>query len=938
MTIKGFLKKKLQLRRKRRRLEIIRNYAMSENIERTLESLAQSEELREIGPFQSGVLLEKLLSNDEGIAALGKACEPLIERFPNSILLTYIRTVSLAKSDQITEANEFLSGAIVKSINTRKRLNDPSNLEKSHSIQLLKIWRVLDQIARNNMQWIENVHNEVDYSSMDFLQEFETSALDFDTSLFCAEPLLQGRHIEKYLIVCDKAYEQAETLKDKLRVINAIMRTGLRRLPSYHAAYDNAKSYFNASWSDIEWAGRGLKLGQLSFDSIMPILALSMTIAQKLVLAEKLSYLESILIEVAKYHSNKTPRWAALRALVTLDPIKHGKFTTELIDEGKTLPQTTGDIKEFLIWANCTEEYERAYKFFIKQPTKIKRTSLGLVFANILQRMGHFEQAKNYAKQPQRTMLSRPYSFCPLTSWNLTRRIGELTFAAETSELYKTIPQPTKPNGVIFIKPHALEQIRRTPIVVLMELKRMGWAIVPLVEGTLPYEKTGIEEIDRYAGCITLNQQIRTDLRESISKVDRFDLDAGQGKLKWRDIDLGHAVWEDSSVYKRRYNIDYSCPLLKEFITYGARWCELTAMIFQDMETNYKKLNLRTGFIVQSNHRLADSIIYNYCKLYGDPDDFFCLHSANGYQNYFANFSTNVSTKATIRNMTRHSDARSASFPPPDIFKSYYEEKKVLAPHILEQVKEVTQVKRSTAGKKELDVDAKVSLARINEWRSNGGKVACAFGKIPCDSSLLFDGGPAHTSLKDWLNHTIESVKDSNTLLLIKPHPHELNMQIATFLTEFFTDLIETNLNDNVLILGHRWFDIHALKEFVDLGLIYNGTTAVELGVMGIPSVLCCHFAPIDYPIGQAVPLDRDDYRSLVRFEKQANVAPDVKERAACWLHYMSGDEMTLDYRYNARQITNKVIAPSYWFEEDVQQYLYKGDKNVSKLAQRAIT
>ncbi len=41
------------------------------------------------------------------------------------------------------------------------------------------------------------------------------------------------------------------------------------------------------------------------------------------------------------------------------------------------------------------------------------------------------------------------------------------------------------------------------------------------------------------------------------------------------------------------------------------------------------------------------------------------------------------------------------------------------------------------------------------------------------------------------------------------------------------------------MILGHRWFDLYELEGLIDLGVIYNGTTAAELGLIGIPSVVC---------------------------------------------------------------------------------------------------
>src|SRR5204862_498482 len=69
---------------------------------------------------------------------------------------------------------------------------------------------------------------------------------------------------------------------------------------------------------------------------------------------------------------------------------------------------------------------------------------------------------------------------------------------------------------------------------------------------------------------------------------------------------------------------------------------------------------------------------------------------------------------------------------------------------------------------KVIDPAAAESERRILEWRARGGKVACLFGRVVCDSAVPFDGGPVHSDLRDWLRHSIEAVRGSNTLLLIK--------------------------------------------------------------------------------------------------------------------------------------------------------------------------
>src|SRR5690606_3344479 len=231
------------------------------------------------------------------------------------------------------------------------------------------------------------------------------------------------------------------------------------------------------------------------------------------------------------------------------------------------------------------------------------------------------------------------------------------------------------------------------------------------------------------------------------------------------------------------------------------------------------------------------------------PSQFFCIHATNGYENYFANFSRPYSMKAGLRNVTAHPELRTASFPVPKDFMAWYEARKAFGAENLASVQAVTEVRRAAREEATPPPEALAFKERVREWKDGGGRVVCMFGKVVCDLAAPTDGGPAHSNMKDWINHTVDSVRGSRTLLLIKPHPHELRDEIATFLTERLTDLIEGDLPSNVVIAHPDWFDLKDITELVDLGVIYNGTTAIELGLVRVPAVLCSNYAPIDYPI-----------------------------------------------------------------------------------------
>lgn len=51
----------------------------------------------------------------------------------------------------------------------------------------------------------------------------------------------------------------------------------------------------------------------------------------------------------------------------------------------------------------------------------------------------------------------------------------------------------------------------------------------------------------------------------------------------------------------------------------------------------------------------------------------------------------------------------------------------------------------------------------------------------------------------------------------------------------------------------------------------------------------------------------------------------------------MSSDTFTIDYRYHARPLTNRVVYPPWWIKEDIDGFIKSGDPNVETLTDRAL-
>lgn len=950
-------------------------YVKTRDFQKIFGILAELEKAQQPGPIEVGRLISKEIVKESGRRLLLKAARPVRKKYPRSVYLMHIVTMCEAMLGDYRQASQKLARELA-----RPHLADDPK-EKRRFTALRNCWRTVDLIARDQMDFVEDsadYNNVMETSDAKLgeaarngqgpgIGEYDTatdgaSPEGVDTLAENGQPLsaaadaaaaveslseapenvqqllrfkehyLQGRLHTEYLEACDHDFADAATLMAKLQVIGEMLRQGVRRVSSYADAYDLAtKRLLEVFAADDDIFRRDAKAAG-SLREVVSELCMMLRLTRKLGLSEESARIVERLVSLSKKLTYKPFLWAG--AAEVSDDGADLEHANQIISNISVFqPKTWTDIRGYFRWAKFSGKYNQADKMFARLSPALRLTPPVMDYVNILERRGNFDKALEITYDVHGHLLSNPAKVNSVLSHSLINRVGELRFLAKTASLFKSIPQPTEPKGIVLLTPRNISQLRLHPLMVLTEMKRQGWAVIPTVEGILPRQLTGNPALDVMNGAIMRTAAIHPSRAEMLRDVDDFEFDASKGHLRWKNIDLSHSIWEDSAINRRMYNVDYGCPALRSYLSGLTDWTRSTARILDYAYKLHQETGLKVATMALYNSRLPDSLHRLFCNEYGNPESFFALHAANGYQNYFTNFSTNVSQRFVLRNMTRASQVRSASFPVPENFERYYQDNRARLPEMLERFAGVTKIKRSTTGLETKPLEVIEASEKIAQWREKGGKVVCAFGKVVCDSSVPFDGGPAHASMKDWINDCVRAVKNSNTLLLIKPHPHEMNNSIATFPNEFFTDLITEPLNDNVMILGHRWFDMYDMKDRIDLGLIYNGTTAIELGIMGIPCVLAGHFAPIDYPIGHAVPKNRQDFRRMLRFRKTAVVAPDIVERAACWLDYMANDQFTLSYRYHARPVTNKTLYPPKWFAEDLKK---DHDEHVIELTARA--
>ncbi|WP_421578611.1 hypothetical protein [Shinella sp. M31] len=879
------------------------------NVLDLLERIAASERGNGAPSYDDALMTTRLMAAAKGRAALFEAFGRRDFSGEPALYLTYIRAVVYAKHGHI-------DGALATVRAARGRATD-----KVGHRWLDQVLAIIDRIA------------------------VETKAEESDDRTLAIErnSLLEQGKLSEHIAHCRNRFHKAKTLVGKLKAIRSMLGTARRPIPDYRPAFAAARECYLSIAPEISRlaaplhsmvragskepfaslsAGRGLL-------NAWPLIS-ALDIAAKIGLREEVAQLAQGLYALASHPLGYVVRWPIVANLIKADYDRWVEPSRQLVTTHLYRPLSALDVRFCFEWAARCGEYDLAEDVHNRLPRRLKGKVGYAAFATILQRQGRFAEAYAFLAHHAADFLSDTGRTDAQEHWKAVIHLGQLDFSARAANLLSEIPQPSNPKGVLFVLPMTANLSTLLPITVLQEAKRRSWAIIPLVEGIFPLERTGRPEIDRFLGCIRATGQLRSDI--CAGRKQDVLVDIPHGHLRIDGLTFDQALWEEAAIKQRRYRVEYGCPTLQAYLRKQTTWAVSTATVLPQIHKALEAIGLPAGTLVTFQARIPDAIVHAWCAKHGDPQRFFCAQGSNGYQNYFANFSEPVSSRMAIRNMTAAGPLRSPSFPTPQEFDDYYTRFRAQAPDILERVQDITRLRRSRRIGSKHPIEAEALVQRVRAWRAAGGKVACAFGKVVCDSGVPIDGGPAHRSMYDWINHTVASVAGSKTLLLVKPHPHEHRNEIGAYLTETFAQLIDVPPTENVYILGHDWFDMADLMNLIDIGLVYNGTSTIELGLHGKPAILCSDYAVLDYPIGQAAPRDRAHYERLVRFEEALDVAPDLSMRAAVWLHYLSGNERIKTYRYHARPITNRSIYPPWWFEEDLTALKLQGDPAVGQL------
>lgn len=412
--------------------------------------------------------------------------------------------------------------------------------------------------------------------------------------------------------------------------------------------------------------------------------------------------------------------------------------------------------------------------------------------------------------------------------------------------------------------------------------------------------------------------------------LNQWTIDPDKQVISCLGVNYYQGFYERLSRVLKVFTLDWRLPHVKFYFRMWLQQADRLIGALEGARHVAAERDIRITLVSLQSQFVPGFILKFYAA--ANADRFSHVNISSSYENWVSNISGKPLGTLTLLNNTTHPEPSAPAFGAAKDFERWLEDEyrpnqAAYAP-VLDRLLSVKRAGDATE-------EAEAFFGRLKALKSRGGKVFCALGKIPYDLCVPYQGGPAHRSMKDWINHTVEIANNGPHILLVKPHPHEINYNISQKPNESFVDLIERPFANNVITTPQRGVGVQSLISEVDAFLCWNGSSIAELGAQGAKIVAADDWATKNYPIRVKTPADRADYEMMLRGEAEINMHPEFEERSKAYVAYLSTAPFAIPYPYVSRSSTNSGFNNAWynwdWFSaEKLGELINSEDRIVS--------
>jgi hypothetical protein len=497
------------------------------------------------------------------------------------------------------------------------------------------------------------------------------------------------------------------------------------------------------------------------------------------------------------------------------------------------------------------------------------------------------------------------------------------TFLSRANGLVADLPRVASPKGIVVFSPAGNYPLSGLYVMLMQRLTSLGWGVTSL-DKQIVLPDCGHLELKNYDGRIDL-KKLR---RRPFSLTQEWTIDLERGICETGGVNYHRIIYLRVARGLQRYRLDYKDPDILQRWNSALQAADALVSVCLNLKVEFADKDIPVRFVGSESHYVPNGVFHFFCQNADNSKNMEFVETNYAYEWYFRAHDWGSFNNFVVENLTRHRliaafQIRRERFENWLVKGQDLDKALALGADILTQ---------NRTGQSKLDPKAEAVLDRIKTHKKRGGKVACLFGNLLFDVAVPDDSGPAHSSPILWLEDSIEAVRGTDYLLLIKPHPAEVRRPKHDMPSERYWDLLNENIPDNVIVLDHLWFNIGHIMDIIDLGLVWRGSVTIELAVAKIPTILSGNYHAFEFVFQVPSPKNRNQYREMILNPERARISQEVHERAALYLEYLRSEDNFIKFSFAKFSPFKKMKPYPRWDRRELKRYSVNGDKNIDRI------
>jgi hypothetical protein len=485
------------------------------------------------------------------------------------------------------------------------------------------------------------------------------------------------------------------------------------------------------------------------------------------------------------------------------------------------------------------------------------------------------------------------------------------------------------PNGYVVVMDINHRVTTGLMVPLTFALLRRGYAVCSAIEGRM--KKSSLSQLNGISAAIKHGNWLVEGETPVNNLVKLWNIDWEKGMVECEGVNYFPFFLERISKLSKKYrsNLDSTSEIN---LFYSILKQSDAVLVVCERLLELSKLGKPIRVVGMDSHFAPWGVVRRWCDEVGVHHNIHFVALSSGYENYYSNLSSIEATTLAIEDLTANPELRHPFLGGRARFENFIK-KDPLQPVDKSAALKWIKVDRSRISVN--DALRQKVCDQVAEARAVGRKVFAAFGKVLIDFAAPDDRGYVYENFPAWMNSLVRLAAETDSLLIIKPHPHEIREEIVLDGVQVLRDLLPDELPPNILFLNHNSFNSFEIAEMVDTSFVWNGTICCEFPVLGCPVVPESIWATRDYPLELRTMESEADYRSIFAGLSTIEVPQNVKDRAAAFLHFLKSEEVMIPFRYLRRAGTNKTIGQNWLYHEQLKKLEEFGDPAMERAADR---